>query len=472
MSKTNNVGHVTSAVESMQPYWAMVDALRGGTETMREAGRLYLPQEPKESDAAYAIRLQRSVLFNATNRTIETLASKPFTKPVTLSEDMPPDVEEWMENVDLQGNTIDTFGLQVFDAALADGLTHILVDYPIVDRKLTLREERDSKLRPYAVHLSPRNVLGWRVESQHGREVITQLRFQEVVEVPDGDFGVKEVQRIRVIEPYRQRVYERTEGADYMLVTDVPTSMKEVPLVTIYTKRTGALTAKPPLLDLMYLNVTHWQSSSDQRNILHVARVPLLFGRGFNDQDVTDLEIGASRMIYNPETSSDLKYVEVAGNAIDAGRQDMNDLKDEMGALGLELIMSNRPGALTATEKSIDTAQSDSALVVLSRQLENGLNNMMRYFGEWIKRDVGSISLHTDFHIVPGKTTDAELLFKSRVNGDITAETYWHELQRRGILSEDFDSKEEKKQLEETAEPPPPMLLDDDEEEDVEEEAA
>jgi hypothetical protein len=390
---------------------------------------------------------------------------------------MPADVEEWMEDVDLQGSTVDTFGLRVFDAALADGLTHILVDYPIVDRKLTLHEERQSKLRPYAIHLSPRNVLGWRVETVHGRERVTQLRFQEVVEVPDGDFGVVEMKRIRVIEPFRQRVYEMVEGAaDYRLVTDVPTSMPEIPLVTIYTKRTGALTAKPPLLDLMYLNVTHWQSSSDQRNILHVARVPLLFGKGFNDQDVQDIEIGASRMIYNPEVASDLKYVEVAGNAIEAGRQDLNDLKDEMGSLGLELIMSNRPGQLTATEKAIDSAQSDSALVVLARQLENGLNNMLRYFGEWIKREVGSLSLHTDFHIVPGKTTDAELLFKSRVNGDITAETYWYELQRRGILSEDFDSKEEKKQLEETAEPPPPMLLDDDEEEveteEVEEEAA
>jgi len=33
--------------------------------------------------------------------------------------------------------------------------------------------------------------------------------------------------------------------------------------------------AKPPLLDLAWLNVEHWQSASDQSNILHVARVPI-----------------------------------------------------------------------------------------------------------------------------------------------------------------------------------------------------
>jgi hypothetical protein len=33
---------------------------------------------------------------------------------------------------------------------------------------------------------------------------------------------------------------------------------------------------EPPLLDLAYLNVKHWQSQSDQDNILHIARVPIL----------------------------------------------------------------------------------------------------------------------------------------------------------------------------------------------------
>jgi hypothetical protein len=36
----------------------------------------------------------------------------------------------------------------------------------------------------------------------------------------------------------------------------------------------------PPLLNLALLNIKHWQSQSEQDNILHVARVPLLVAYG------------------------------------------------------------------------------------------------------------------------------------------------------------------------------------------------
>ena len=50
----------------------------------------------------------------------------------------------------------------------------------------------------------------------------------------------------------------------------------------------------PPLLNLGLLNIKHWQSQSEQDNILHVARVPLLVAYGLDRNE--ELTVGASTL--------------------------------------------------------------------------------------------------------------------------------------------------------------------------------
>ena len=65
-------------------------------------------------------------------------------------------------------------------------------------------------------------------------------------------------------------------------------------------------------MELGHLNVEHWQSSSDQQTILHVARVPLLFVIGVE----TPLTIGADSLITASNPGAELKFVEHSGAAI------------------------------------------------------------------------------------------------------------------------------------------------------------
>ncbi|MCY1047556.1 hypothetical protein OV208_40025, partial [Corallococcus sp. bb12-1] len=69
MSATADVSTPSSAYRNMQPAWALVLALLGGTTAMREAGRTYLPKYHAEEDDAYRERLQRAVLLNVFGKT-------------------------------------------------------------------------------------------------------------------------------------------------------------------------------------------------------------------------------------------------------------------------------------------------------------------------------------------------------------------------------------------------------------------
>ena len=57
------VSSKTAAVAKMHGHGVMIDALLGGTEAMRAAGKAYLPQWPQEEDDGYQARLGTSTLL-------------------------------------------------------------------------------------------------------------------------------------------------------------------------------------------------------------------------------------------------------------------------------------------------------------------------------------------------------------------------------------------------------------------------
>lgn len=432
----------------------LVAALCDGTEAMRKAGKQYLPQEDRESDSAYAARLSVATLFPAYRRTVDTFAAKPLQKQIQISEDTPEDIAAWLKDVDLTGRSIDVFARAVFRAAINDGVTYILVDYPTapqaVNGEETLADERAANRRPYAVHIPAISVLGWKSENRDGKQQLTQLRLVEYTDEtdPDNEFATIKVQRVRVLEIGRVRVYRKSTDNSWALESDNRTTLPYIPLVAIYTNRLAFMVARPLLLDLAYMNVSHWQSTSDQRTILHVARVPLLhIATAASQDDVANITIGASRAI-TTDKDTVIKYVEHTGAAIAAGKADLDSLKDEMSNYGMELLTS--PGRVTATERVIDQHQNDSALSVMARELLSGLQLMIRYMADWAKKpsdaNLGDIDLQTEFKFQVDPT-EVQTLWNMRINGDISQESFWLEMQRRGVLSESFDPEAEQAAL-------------------------
>ena len=105
----NDPSTTSLAWDSMIGSWARMDTLLAGTEGMRDAGEVYLPQHAEESNANYEERLMTNVLFNATELTLEHFVGKPFSDPVRVNDDVPEQMLEDLQNIDLQGNDITAF---------------------------------------------------------------------------------------------------------------------------------------------------------------------------------------------------------------------------------------------------------------------------------------------------------------------------------------------------------------------------
>lgn len=410
---------------------------------MRLAGERWLPREPGESHEAYGTRIGRSVLFNGLARTVQAMAGRPFVRPVVLGEAVPEPLRTWARDIDLMGRDLTVFARDVFRAALLDGVTHVLVDYPRLPDGLTLAEERALAARPYLVHVPAADVIGWRTERAGGAERLVQLRLRECTAEPDGEWGERGVERIRVLEPGSYALYAEDQQRRWQIVEAGATSLDAIPLVTIYAERTGLLTATPPLLDLAWLNLAHWQSASDQRHILHVARVPILFGRNLR-VGAGELEIGPNRMIQGEGEGADLRYVEHSGAAIAAGRDDLSDLEARMAALGADLIAGRTGGAAavpTATQRAIEAAQHMGWQVALVRGLELGLGRALALMAEWAGLPApmpadGLVDISDETGTSVQADADVSALIELRRLGDLDRATLFHELKRRGVLAE------------------------------------
>jgi hypothetical protein len=418
---------------------AMIDTLMAGTGAMRAAGEKYLPKSPAESADAYKYRKAVSTLYNGLRRTVEVMAGKPFAEPIELGDDMPAQIVEWCKDVDLQGRDLDAFAHAVFVQALADGVSHILVDYPATVKGATLADKKATGARPYFVHIKQDQILGWRSQRIAGVETLTQLRLMELVTEPAGQWGTKNIEQVRVLEPTTWTTFRKNDRDEWVEFETGEVTLSAIALATVYTGRTGYMQAKPPLLDLAWLNIEHWQSASDQSNILHVARVPILFASGIDEG--SSIVIGANAVVSTSNPQAKLSYVEHQGHAIEAGRESLKDLEERMSLMGAQLLVK-KPGARTATEKAIDSADADCALKQMVRGLENSIENALQFMADWeqIKDPVADVELTGEI----GGLEDMELtaLLRCRELGILDMETIFVELQRRGLLNDELQWKD------------------------------
>lgn len=440
---SDNPSVTLPAVNTMREYWAVISPLMGGTMAMRAAGKCLLPQYPAEADESYKERLRLSTLLPAYSETVGNMTSRVFAEPLQIGDDVPEDIAEMTKDIDCAGNDLNSWAVSFFSEGMSHGLCHAFVDHQRADTVKTKAEEKAAGVRPYVVMVKPEQVLGWR--SKNG--VLTMIRYIEVVEEEDGEFGAICVEQVRVLEPGAWRIYRRKEkGGEFIIHDEGVNSLTHIPWVTFYTGRTGFMTARPPLLELAHLNVKHWQSQSDQDNILHVIRVPILVRIGvqmsFTDQGVPvppEFKVGTGSLTDLPKDGN-LKYVEHTGQAVESGRTALQDLINEMRMAGAKLLTPDKSATKTATQAEEEAAQELSPLARVAHHFADCLAQLLQYMADYRSLgDGGTVEMRGNFDVDYIPEVSLPTLVSMANAGMISKETLFTEMQRRGVISDEYD---------------------------------
>lgn len=457
-NKLAQVDEPSAAYATMVPDWELADALMGGTRMMRQMGTKYLPKEPKEESDWYETRLERAVLFPGMSRALRNLTGKAFSASVQV-KDANEEWTSWFENIDLAGATLQQFCERTFLDGLSYGHTTVLAEYPVVGPAATLFDERNIiKARPYLLNRQAKQIIGWRSSTVNNQTKLTRVRIREAMTSYEDEWDDDgETYQVRVLMPGGYQTYQQNADGDWFLAAEGPVSITDkIPLVPIYFDKTGEMMSCLPLNDLAWTNVAHWQSYSDQRTILRVARVPIIFVRGASEQEMGgQITIGPNTFMAIQNPNADMRFVEHSGAAISAGRQDCLDLEERMYMLAAEPL-TTRAGSDTATGRALDARDAVSPLAVWVANFEHAINTALELMAEYGQSDTApTVQMSRDFGIL-GNTSDLDALIRSRQLGEISRKAFLGEMKRRGVLDEMFDPEVDAELLAE--EPPAPPL--------------
>ena len=415
----------------MEPHWVLIETLMTGTYGIRKKHRTYLPQEPRELDEAYDNRLMRSVLAPFYARLERMLAGMLTRKPVRLT-DVSDVITEQLFDVDLQGNDLNVWTYETARKCIRYGHVGVLVDAPAAGQNG----------RPYWVTYTPRDIVGWRYEMENGKQRLVQLRLVEKILVPDGLYGEKEVEQVRVLTPGAFEIHQKNQRGEFVVTDEGRTSLSEIPFSVAYSNRLGLLESRPPLADIAELNLKQYQVQSDLDNQLHISAVPMLAFYGF-PQAAEEISAGPGEAIAFPSDGR-AEYIEPGGRSYEAQFKRLDQVAQQINELGLAAVLGQKLSAETAEAKKIDRSQGDSTMMVIAQQMQDLIDNCLVFHAEYMQeRNAGSSFVNRDFLASRLEPQEIQALLQLYSAGSITQKTLLDQLAEGEVLGDEFDVEEE-----------------------------
>ena len=445
----------SKAAQSQARALRMIRDVWLGTERIRERQVEYLPKAPGESQENYNSRLARSVFYNMLRHTIIGLVGFVFRKDPKLGADVPSEIVKQWENIDNAGTHGDVFAREMLQDDLTAGHCAILVDYPNTNNAVVPRmpngqptREADNIFRPFWVPIYKDNIMSWRMDTEDGKQVMTQLVLRETVMAPAGQFGEQEQTRYRVFQraPGGVVTFRLLQVASNNSVMQVdegsyPTQT-EIPVAEITSSGSmGVFMSQPPLLDLAYLNVAHYQQWSDQATNLHLTCVPIFVTKGLNVNGSAN-----PPMVLGPSGSVDLppngaaEYVSHSGQALQQVANAITALENSMAVLGIAMLATNKRVAETAEAKRIDKGSFDSALSVTARGLEDGLERALQFHANYLGlKSGGSIQINRDFENLTMQPDMLVAYVAAVAQAGLPVRVLTQAMQDGGLIGQDVD---------------------------------
>jgi hypothetical protein len=276
------------------------------------------------------------------------------------------------------------------------------------------------------------------------------VRIAEAELVRDG-WGERVVQRIRILEPGKVMIWELTKVKNrkdkWTLVDEWTTDLDYIPLVTFYTNRESLGLAKPPLLDLAYMNVRHWQLDADLNNIISVACFPMLAMSGVDNTEAGGdgglMRLGPNQILATRSENGKFYYVEHTGAAIKTGEDKLRHVEEQMSAYGAQFL-KEKPGDVKATVRALDSAEALSQLQAITLGFKDALEQAFAIMSDWTDTDGEvSVEMNVDFGLNDPNDAGWPAIESARARREISRAAYINEMQRRGWLADEYDPEED-----------------------------
>lgn len=410
-----------------------------GQKEIHEKGILYLPKLSEQEENDYKAYKKRSLFYNAFWRTVAGLKGLIFRKPPTYEQT--PQLDLLFSSISSDGKSLLEFAQEITEELLITGKVGILSEFPATSTEgLSVSDVEQLSLTPYLAYYDRESIINWRYEMRGNRKQLVMVVLTEDYEEYKNDFELEKETRYKVLDTYtgnyRQRVFRINDKDQDELISEIypvfnGKLLQEIPFTIVGDD------CSPPLVDLAYTNISHYQVTADYENGCHKIGLPVPWIAGYTKEDGEKLAVGDIAWIF-PDPSARAEYLEFKGTGMGALESNLNRKEQQMAILGARMLFNEKKGIEAADTASIHRAGENSVLADIASNISKCIEKALSF----IIQEPVSYQLNRDFL---GKALSAQeltALVSAWQSGGISQETLFNNL-KKGELYQDAETFED-----------------------------
>lgn len=409
-----------SQYEVSTTIWAKCRDAVAGQEAVHAGGTKYLPKLAKQTDDEYKAMVGRTLYYNATGRTLDGMTGLIFRRAPTI-EAQEALLEVLRKDADTLGTPLLAFCEKAVDELMQVGRVGIFADYPPASAIRTKADQLASGARPFLRIYSAEQIINWRTARVNNQTVLSLVVLAEEHEESDG-FGVKRIDQRRVLRLeaglYQVEVWRKVEGAakpDEWVMVEAPMvpqqggkPMGYIPFLICGPMGVDPNVAKPPMLDLVNVNLSHYRTTADYEHGLHFTGLPTPIVTGHTFADNEEFALGSTVVKAFGNQEAKAFFLEFQGNGLAQLSKRLEEKEAMMAALGARMLAAEKRQAETAETAAIHRSGENSVLASLANAAGQALTKAL----EWCSLYDGltaeaKVELNTDY--LPSGMTAQEL---------------------------------------------------------------
>lgn len=463
--------------DKFAPKWRRCRDVVAGQDEVHGAGELYLPSLAEEEPVEHLKRIKRTPFYNATWRTIGGFIGMLYRKPPVL--EVPAKIEPLLEDVTMSGVSFQVFAQDITLEDLEVSRVGVLVDHPEQVMKadgtaLSVAEAEALGLRPNMALYKAENIINWEYGRVNNHTVLTQVRLLEEYVEKKSEFESESFYRIRVLDlvqgKYRVRLFkednEEQIGGDIFPLMNGKT-LGRIPFFFIGPDGTEGTVEPPVLIDLIDLNIKHYQVSADYENACHFVGSPTPWITGYQPQQDAEgrpikesFYIGSTTAWVFPNAETEVGLLALEGD-IGALKENLDRKEAQMAAIGARMLAPEKSGVEAAHTLQLRHMGENSVLSAIAIAVSGGLTKALKTFARWAgasEAEVAKIKFEINRDFIPLNIDPATLQawIAAVQAGRMSAETYFDLTKRGDLVAPELTFEEEQARID--ANPPAPPV--------------
>lgn len=457
------------------PKWKRVRDVLAGQDEIHAATAAYLPTLVDEDPQEYLKRIQRTPFYNASWRTVASFVGMLFRKPPTL--EVPAALEALLDDVTMSGVSFSNFSQEVVLEDISTSRLGVLVDYPMAVNNtdgsaISVAQAEALGLRPSMALYKAESIINWEYDRVANHTILAQVRLVEVAQLRRSEFQVEEYNVIRVLDlfegKYRVRLFKELNGEQ--IGWDVYPTMNGayldfIPFYFIGPDGSELEPSEPVLIDLIDLNIKHYQVSADYEHGCHMTGLPTPIIIGVNPQATFGDGAAASTPQENYYIGStaawllpmgaDAKFLEFTGQGLEALEKNLTRKEEQMASLGARMLTPEKRGVEAADTLAMRYAGEHSILGAIAIAVSGGLTKALETFAKWANID-GDCNFEINRNFMPFAISPQALtaLLAAVQAGSLSHEAFFDLMKRGDLIEADISFDVEQARID--ANPPMP----------------